>query len=332
MNEFLSVLLLSFLLDLLIGDPVYPLHPTRLIGKCAQFSERIMEKIGSFNIFGGFIFFVFVTGSVFAAYNILRLILLNINRYIAVIFYIFILYSSIALKDMSHHAQKVYHALKNNNMAKAKETVGMIVGRDITKLDDKGIVKSVIESSSENFVDGFVSVIFWYAAGGIFGAFLNKEPVFYAVMFALVFRTINTLDSMVGYKDKRYINFGKFSAKVDDAVNFIPARISIPLICLATFFINKKAADCFKTGYRDRFNHPSPNSAHAESAVSGALGIKLGGDTVYSFYTVKKPVIGKEYEQPQIKDIKESLRLLNISAVILIILIETAGGVFEFIL
>ncbi len=324
MNNCCVILLIAFVLDYVTGDPNYALHPTRLIGKLILFLESLFEKAGMFTVFGGAAFAVAIILSISFLYMFADHVLSVLNIYAELIFNLFMLYSAIALKDMVKHADKVYSALNNNDLEQAKVKVSMIVGRRVENLDKTGIVMATIESMSENFVDGFFSVIFWFFAGIFIGYISHSEPLKFGVLFALVFRAINTLDSMVGYKNKRYADFGKFSAKLDDAANFFPARLAVFIICLASCFIKADCLSCFKIAKKDRLKHPSPNSAHAQSAVSGALNIKLGGETDYTYAKILKPFMGEAYDVPNSEHIKRCSRLLFVSAFCYMILAEAA--------
>ena len=322
MNELVIVLTLAFVFDYLIGDPVYPFHPTRLVGKIITFFENILEKFNLFNVFGGVIFALSVLAAALSFYSFLAFLFRELNYYIYVAFEIFVLYSTIALKDMMIHTDRVYSALLDKDLKKAQNAVQMIVGRDAKKLDEVGVVSAVIESLSENFVDGFFAVVFWYMLGSVVGYLLGKDILFFGGFFAFMYRVVNTMDSMVGYRNTRYEKFGKFAAKLDDFFNFIPARLSVIFICFCALLFIKNGQGCIKTAKQDRLKHQSPNSAHAESAVAGALNIKLGGKVVYTYTTIEKPYIGELYNLPNIESIKKSETLLFYSAVLFIAVVD----------
>jgi adenosylcobinamide-phosphate synthase len=327
MNGLIAVLTFAFIVDCLIGDPVYPFHPTRLIGKIITFFEKILEKMRLFNIFGGAVFVFFVLVFVLSIYSFFAFLFRGFNYYIYLAFEIFVVYSAIALKDMMIHADRVYDALINKDLKKAQSAVQMIVGRDAKRLDEVGVASAAIESLSENFVDGFFAVVFWYVVGGIMGFLLNGDTLFFGGFFAISYRSINTMDSMVGYRNERYEKFGKVAAKLDDFVNFIPARLSVIFICFCAFLLKKDSKGCIKTAKEDRLKHSSPNSAHAESAVAGALNVKLGGKIVYPHITIEKPYIGGAYSLPNIDNIKETEKLLFYSAVLLVVVVDVCLGI-----
>ncbi len=328
----LLILFLAFAADLLVGDPIYSFHPTRIIGRLIKLNEYILEKIGLFNIFGGIILVASTIVITLLLYGSIRYCLSFLNLYLSYLFDIFILYSTIALKDMAKHAIKIYEELSNNNLQAAREALSMIVGRSTQDLSNTEISKAAAESIAENFTDGFFSVVFWYTAGVIIGYILHQESNLYGICAALIYRAINTLDSMVGYKNTRYINFGKFAARIDDFANFIPARLSVLFICLSAFITKNSVYQCFMTSLNDRLKHSSPNSAHPESAISGALGIKLGGNTLYPFGIIHKPYIGKQYSQTNAETIVKAVRLTMTSAVVCITFIELAGIVLSMVI
>lgn len=322
MHSCCAVLLLAFATDFVIGDPNYGLHPTRLIGRLISFFQKPMENRGLFNEKYGAIFTIAVLTTVLCLYFMAIYAVSFLGRIFEFALQVFVLYSSLALKDMFNHTDRIYSALESSDLEKAKTYTGMIVGRDTQRLDETGIVTATIESMSENFVDGFASVVFWYFIGAFAGRIMKFDAVSLGVLFALFYRSVNTLDSMVGYKSAKYVRFGKIAARLDDAVNFIPARISVFFICLSAYFVNEDGLSCFKGAKKDRFKHPSPNSAHAESAVAGAIKIKLGGTVIYPNSKVEKPFIGEIYEFPKKEHIQRCKVLLIFSAVLFVVFYE----------
>ncbi len=317
-NIFESIVLLGlvFALDFLFGDPVYALHPTRIIGKTVTLFEKILFSLGFCGIVGGFLLVFLVNFIVVAFYLVLVWMFGFFGHYFVFLLNVYIVYSVIALKDMFTHADRVYNNLKNEDIEKAKSSVGMIVGRDVSVLDETGIVKATIESLSENFVDGFLSVVFWYCLFSFMGFWFGFDCLISGTVGALIYRAVNTMDSMVGYKNERYMYFGRIAARLDDILNFIPARLSVFIICLASFILGRGFVVCIKTAKNDRLKHASCNSAHAESAISGALKIKLGGRTVYPYGTIDKPFIGEGFDSPEIKDIKRAEEVLFVSSIL----------------
>lgn len=312
--ERLLTLFIAFTLDLLIGDPVYPLHPVRLIGKLVNVFETLLEKIKMSSKIKGVILYLGINAIYIGIYNII----LNFitSYYLELIINTFILYSCIAFKDLFNHASNIIKAIKNEPLNIIQMEVQKIVGRDAKKLDIYGICRATIESIAEGFVDGLLSPLFWYNVGCLF--FDTKL----GITFAIIYRITNTLDSMVGYKNEKYKDFGFFSAKMDDILNFIPARLSILFISIASLLNENDFHNCIKIFLRDRLKHSSPNAAHAESAIAGAINISLGGPTIYNYGIVEKPWLGNGSKKANFKDIKKTIYLINISGLLAILLSE----------
>lgn len=195
----------------------------------------------------------------------------------------------------------VFSALEENDIKKAREKVSMIVGRQTETLDEKAITRASVETVAENFVDGFLSPLFFAMIGG--------------VPLALAYKMVNTLDSMVGYKNNTYLLFGRASARIDDVANFIPARISVLIIALAAFFLSfKRGVLAIKMGFSQGSLHKSPNAGYPEAAFAGALKIRLGGPNVYHGTLVAKPYIGKEFKDPEKGKIRQACDLMIFSS------------------
>lgn len=184
----------------------------------------------------------------------------------------------LAAKSLKTESTKVETALYNNNIEEARFNVSMIVGRDTANLDAEGITKAAVETVAENSSDGVIAPLFYMLFGGAVAGFLYKG--------------INTMDSMAGYKNEKYIDFGRAAAKLDDIANFIPARISALLMVVSAFILGYDAANAWKIFLRDRYKSTSPNAGQTEAACAGALGIELLGDAYYFGKLVKKPSIG----------------------------------------
>ncbi len=248
--------------------------------------------MGLLKIVGGFLLVLTTIGLSLSIYLGLRFILRLTSPLLCIILDIFIVYSCIALRDLLYHAKLVANALKCNDLVKARDTVQKFVGRDAERLDAPGVARAAVESVAENFVDGFLSPVFWYVIGCELAYLSQFPPHVGAVIGTLSFRVVNTLDSMVGYRNDRYLYFGRVAARLDDLMNFLPARLAVPIIATATALCNLSVANCVKVSWRDRLKHPSPNSGHAEACVAGAMNIRLGGPTIYTYGLVEKPWIG----------------------------------------
>jgi adenosylcobinamide-phosphate synthase len=280
---------LAFLLDLVIGDPK-KYHPISGIGKLIQKTENLLRGIHLDGKLGGVLLFLIVCLITFVL-SILFIKLLSLVSTLSKSFYflslaILIVVSSLflALKGLILTSSTVDRLVNENRLSEARTALKALVGRDTENLNPKQIKIAVVESLSENLSDAVIAPLFYFLIGGF--------------PFLVLYKTVNTLDSMVGYKNERYKDFGWFSARMDDLFNFIPARITGLMIVLATLFIfgAKKAKDSFRIMLRDGRKHLSPNSGIPEAAMAGALGIRVGGPNYYHGILVEKPYIGEEKE------------------------------------
>ncbi len=304
----MTAFLLGFILDLIIGDPYCLPHPVRLIGSLISLYDRCFFKGGGTKAsrrIKGLMLCVTVlllTGAVTAAvlYAAYRLHpVCGVVTEAVLSCYIF------AAKSLKTESMKVYHALKSGDIILARKAVSMIVGRDTQTLDMAGVTRAAVETVAENTSDGVIAPLLFTCIGG---------PV-----AGMLYKAVNTMDSMVGYHNDKYEDHGFFAARLDDVVNFIPARLSALLMIVSAAisgrsFDAKKAWKIFK---RDRYNHKSPNSAQTESACAGALGIRLAGDASYFGKVVKKPYIGDDDRQIEPEDIKRANRLMLCSALLM---------------
>ena len=196
----------------------------------------------------------------------------------------------------------------------------MIVGRDVNFLDESGIIRAAIETLAENFVDGFLSPVFWYSAGCLLGVAVNSNPVYSGIVFLIIFKVVSTLDSMVGYKTEEFKEIGWLGARLDDLMNFIPARLSIIVLFLGATLSGLNPFAGLRTSMRDRLKHESPNSAHSESFAAGSIKARLGGPTRYLDGVKEKPWLGEEFPDPVVADIKCVIKLLLVSSFITILI------------
>jgi len=314
MLESAIILFLAFILDLFLGDPRYRLHPIRLIGRCIALFTRILRRAGLDGRWGGVVLVMMVEFAFLTAFLASSLVLHRINILLGLGFDLFICYSCLALKDLFYHTDQVIRALESGNLPEAREGIAMVVGRDVRFLDEKGISRAAMETLAENFVDGFLSPLFWYLSGGILGYIFGLSPVMSAVGFMITFKVASTLDSMVGYKDSEFLEFGWAGAKLDDIMNFIPARLSLMVLSAGAWICRLKPMEGIKTALRDRLKHDSPNSAHAESFVAGALNVRLGGPTIYPDGQKDKPWLGQGNPDPLPIHIRRTASLLKCSA------------------
>lgn len=293
--------LCAFGLDLLLGDPRWLPHPVRLIGYFAQALESPLRRAIRNPRTAGIAAALTVIGVTAAASWTLLRVAAWAHPAAGTLASILILYTTLAGRDLAHHAMNVYRALKNGDLAEARRRVSWMVGRDTAGLDEAGVVRAAVESVAENTVDGVTA------------------PLFYAVFFgpvgAMAYKAASTLDSTFGYRNERYIQFGWASARIDDVANCIPARLTLPLIALAAALLRLHAAGAWRIGLRDRRKHASPNSGIPESAMAGALGVQLGG----LLHRKGKPV-----EMPRLGDPLTPLARFHIPSVAALMLL-TAG-------
>ena len=302
----------GFVLDLLIGDPHFIPHPVRLIGSFISFLDKRLNCDAGYNISEkklnlikykrGMILAFTVIFATFAISVIIIVAAYSINLYAGLIAEAVMTWQILATKCLRVESMRVYDALRTDGVDAGRRAVSMIVGRDTSVLDAAGVTRAAVETIAENTSDGVIAPMLYTAIGG---------PV-----LGFVYKAVNTMDSMLGYKNDKYMYFGRFAARLDDVVNFIPARISAYLMIAAAFiggrqFDGKNAYHIFK---RDRFNHASPNSAQTESVCAGALRVQLAGDAVYFGKLVKKKYIGDGLREIEYEDIKRANRLMYITA------------------
>lgn len=302
----------GFVLDLLIGDPHFIPHPVRLIGSLISFCDKRLNCDAGYNISEkklnlikykrGMLLAFTVIFATFAISVIIIVAAYSINLYAGIIVEVVMTWQILATKCLRVESMRVYDALRTDGVDAGRKAVSMIVGRDTSVLDAAGVTRAAVETIAENTSDGVIAPMLYTAIGG---------PV-----LGFVYKAVNTMDSMIGYKNDKYMYFGRFAARLDDVVNFIPARISAYMMIVAAFiggrqFDGRNAYRIFK---RDRFNHASPNSAQTESVCAGALRVRLAGDAVYFGKLVKKKYIGDRLREIEYEDIKRANRLMYITA------------------
>lgn len=320
MPELIGILFIAFLLDLLIGDPRYWLHPVRIMGQGITFLEDVLRFLGLDGRVGGTLLVLVIETAFISIFVFSSILLHHVYPFLGLSFDIFICYSCIALKDLIHHIQPVINALEVGNLQKAKEKIATVVGRDVRYLDDKGVSRAAIETLAENFVDGFLSPLFWYLTGGILAWLFGFPPLIFALSFMLAFKVASTLDSMVGYRNSKYAQFGWAGAKLDDLMNFIPARLALIILFIGAGISRLHPFNGLKTALRYRLKHDSPNAAHAESFVAGALDIRLCGPARYSDGLKNKPWLGNGNLDPGPKHIRRTVILIWHSSWVAIII------------
>lgn len=304
MQQSLLALTIGFILDLILGDPHFLWHPVQGIGQIISWTERLVRSIFPANrrgerISGGILVIIVIVLS--AGIPAITLFLLyKMNGYAGLIAESVFCYQLLASKSLGMESMKVYHALAKEGLTAGRKSVAMIVGRDTESLSEEGVVKAAVETVAENTSDGIIAPLFYMIIGGS--------------ILGFVYKAINTMDSMIGYQNETYQYFGTAAAKLDDIVNYIPARISAGLMILATVFTKWNTRDAVRIFRRDRFAHKSPNAAQTESVMAGALGIRLAGSAYYFGKLVEKPTIGDDTRPVVPEDIRRSVRLSLMTA------------------
>lgn len=297
---------IGFILDIVFGDPVYFWHPIRLIGHLISLFEKglrkILPKTKSGEITGGVFLVLFVALISVVLPAIILFFAYKIHFMAGIAIESIFCYQLLSIKGLKTESMKVYKELEKDDLISARRALSMIVGRDTEKLTQDEVTKAAVETVAENTSDGIIAPIFYMILGG--------------AVFGFFYKAINTMDSMVGYKNERYINFGKVAAKMDDFLNYIPARMSAVLMIFATAICRYNFKNAVRIYLRDRYNHASPNSAHTEAVTAGALKIQLAGDACYFGKTYKKKFIGDFIRNIEIKDIKRANILLYLTAIL----------------
>ncbi|MBQ35196.1 MAG: cobalamin biosynthesis protein CobD [Gemmatimonadaceae bacterium] len=267
------------LADTALGDPRWLPHPVRGIGRLAATLERATRAAwpGHLGVAGA----TTATGVLFIVGGLCWVCLRLCNEAdpaLGLLFGAILIYVSIAARDLIRHSRAVLACLAAGDLPRARVQVGMLVGRDTAHLSESEIVRATVESVAESIVDGVLAPLFWACVLG--------------PLAAILYRAANTLDSMFGHRNERYERFGRASARLDDAANYLPARVTTPLICLAAGLLGLSGMGAWSVWRRDRAQHPSPNSGHAEAAVAGALGVRLGGVNRYQGVPSSRPFLG----------------------------------------
>jgi adenosylcobinamide-phosphate synthase len=293
----------ALLLDLVIGDPRWLPHPVIMIGNLIKYLEKLLRSLFNNERFAGVLLLLLTTGASAGA----SWLLLEAAGLVSALFstVVAVILSSTCLAARSLHGESalVAAALDGGNLAEARLKLSYIVGRDTENLEAPEIWRALIETVAENTSDGIIAPLFWLSAGG---------PV-----AAMAFKAVSTLDSMVGYKNDRYINFGWASARMDDLLNFIPARLTALLIIISAPLCGLSMRESLRVTLRDRHNHPSPNSAHPESAAAGALRIRLGGTSSYGGRVSQKQFIGDPVLPIDGRAYRNMIRLMYLSTLIM---------------
>ncbi len=302
----ISPILPAFMLDLFIGDPKKAPHPVKLIGWTIEKLEPPVRKYIQDELYGGAFLFCFIVAMSFTISFFLWFYADSFHPLAGYVVDVMFIYWSLSVKALGDEAMKVFDLLKTGDIEPARAGVSRLVGRDTENMDESEISRAVVETVSENLVDGVIAPLFFAVIGG--------GPL------AIAYKAVNTSDSMLGYRNEKYEKFGKLSAKADDAANFIPARLSIALIAIASFLLGNNWKGSLKVGFRDRLKHPSPNAGHPESAFAGALGVELGGESAYLGKKSSKPLLGKNLSKTEACHLPEAVKLMRMTAFIACVL------------
>ncbi len=294
---------IAYLIDLAVGDPRWLPHPVVLIGKAIEKLESLMRCFvkSPFSLqAAGVLTAVLITGGSWFLTFLLISWCFKINYWAGSLLSVWLISTTIAARGLAGAAGEIYALLREGNLAAARDKVGMIVGRDTGEMDPGSVTRATVETVAENIVDGVVAPLFY--------AFIGGAPL------AMAYRAVNTLDSMLGYKNERYIYFGMASARLDDLFNYIPARITGMLLIAAAFLLRMNPRRALAAILRDAPGHPSPNSGIPESAVAGALGIRLGGLNYYGGHPSFRAYMGEDSVLLEPVHIIHTIRLMYITS------------------
>ncbi|MBQ6390064.1 MAG: cobalamin biosynthesis protein CobD [Eggerthellaceae bacterium] len=317
----------GFALDAALGDPQGWPHPVRLVGKQIDFEEGLIrkyllpeaEKAGSSwpldrdqteQLAGAALAADVALVAPVAALLLLK-VLEKAHPVLALAGESVLCYQLLAARSLCDESMKVKAALESGDLQNARHAVSMIVGRDTDELDEEGVAKAAVETVAENASDGVIAPLVYMGLGG--------APA------AMAYKAVNTLDSMVGYKNDRYMNLGRIPAKLDDVVNIVPSRVAGVLMCAAAPLVGMDGKHAWSVFKRDRYKHSSPNSAHTEAACAGALGVQLGGPNKYFGKVVEKPTIGDDDRPVEASDIERANKLMYATALLGLALAAVVG-------
>ena len=301
--KILCVCLIGMILDWIFGDPVWLYHPVRIIGKWISFLEKILQKFAGDQegnekkllIAGGILWILVILASAAVPMGILYLAE-KFSPCAAFVLECFWCYQLLAARSLGKESKKVYKKLIQDDLSGARLAVSMIVGRDTENLTVEGVTKAAVETVAENTNDGVIAPLIYMLIGG---------PI-----LGFVYKAVNTMDSMLGYKNEKYLYFGRVAAKMDDVAGFIPARISALLMILASCLLGMDGKNALWIWKRDRRKHASPNAAQTEAVCAGALQVQLAGDAWYFGKKHEKDTIGDPIREIEPRDILRSEKLM----------------------
>lgn len=310
--EIAIIAFMGFCLDLVFGDPYFLPHPIRFIGLLISSLEKLLRNIfpktDKGELAAGAVLAVLTCVAVLAVSSGILWLAGLVNIWFKRIVQLLFCYQIFACKSLKVESMKVYEPIEAGDLSESRKRLSMIVGRDTENLDFEGITKAVVETVAENTSDGVIGPMLFMLIGG--------APL------AFVYKAINTMDSMIGYKNDKYLYFGRAAARLDDLVNLIPARITGLAMVAVSAPCGLDGKNAVKIFRRDRKNHSSPNSAHPESACAGALGVQLGGDACYFGKRYAKQTIGDALRPVEKEDIKRACRLMYASSALCLTVFE----------
>ncbi len=293
---------LAFTLDILLGDPECFFHPVRIIGKAIQIAEVFLRGKFSNLRLAGIVLALSAVGVSGCCAWLFLMAADAVSPWVGSLVRIYLLYTCLSARCLAVEVKSVLKFLRLGKIQEARLRLSRIVGRDTERLEEKEILRAALETTAESTVDGVVSVLFYAFLGG---------PV-----LAVMFKTVSTLDSMVGYRNERYRQFGWASARLDDMANYIPARVGAMCVSAACLLVGLSPQKALETVWRDARSQPSPNSGYPEAAFAGALGVQLGGENFYQSQSVTKAFLGEAEEKLTIQKVEQSLRLMFATSVL----------------
>ena len=301
-----NVFALAYLLDWIAGDPEWFPHPVRLIGKGVESGERLLRRPGQTPAIelaaGGVLTFGVAAAAYVATANSISWIRRR-HRVLGMAAETLLTWTCLASRSLQDEASAVVAALEVGDIVLARQRLARVVGRDTWHLDADEICRAVIETVAESCSDGVIAPMFYLAIGG--------------VPLAMAYKAINTLDSMIGYADERYFYFGKAAARLDDVMNFLPARLTaLGITGVAAFSPGHSSAAALDTWFRDGMKHKSPNAGQPESAMAGALRVRLGGENFYQGQSAVAPLLGERFSRPSMKEAKQAIRIVAMVSVL----------------
>jgi len=301
---------LAVVLDMHLGDPLWLPHPVRWMGRAITWLEPRFRALSLKPRLSGAIMATLLVASVWIFGLLLVRLAAAVHPAAGILIQAAMIYVCISARSLADAALAVGQSLGRSGLEAARQAVSMIVGREVDRLDERGVTRAAVETVAENLVDGFVAPLFFAVLGG--------APL------AMAYKMVNTLDSMVGYKNDRYLLFGRFAARLDDAANFIPARLAVPFIALAAQLLNGRGIAAIETAYRDGRAHASPNAGYPEAAFAGALGVWMGGPNHYHGRLVEKPIIGHGFAEARPVHIRQACRLMLASSLLFFVVAAMA--------